>query len=386
MSMRDLWDLLAPTGPQRVTNWGEAISDKVDAVELPEGAFWMLGTDDQEVADNNPTFLGSPVEWFIFEDDESAPDAPTLLDAAPGDGEVFLTWQFSLNADGHRVYRNTTNDFGTALQIGADLGAEAESFTDDTVTNDTEYFYWVTAFNTFGESDPSTVASATPAEAAGVPVTSGLEFHYDAQSLSLDDNDPVATWPDLSPNERNLTHDAGTQATYIASSSTWGGRPVVRSTSATRYNWSGTLTLTQPNTVFVVLRQETLERGSHENVFDGVTGTARHFLQLDNNTRYNLFAGNQVTSPTSASTLQKQLLRAYFDGASSSLHRDGNLVHDGDVGAHDLGGGIYLFDGRGTAGANDMLGDIAEFLIYSRTLTAQEIEDVETYLNNRWGL
>ena len=31
MSIRDLWDLLAPTGPERVTNWGEAISDAVDS-------------------------------------------------------------------------------------------------------------------------------------------------------------------------------------------------------------------------------------------------------------------------------------------------------------------------------------------------------------------
>ena len=30
MSIRDLWDLLAPTGPERVTNWGEAASDAVD--------------------------------------------------------------------------------------------------------------------------------------------------------------------------------------------------------------------------------------------------------------------------------------------------------------------------------------------------------------------
>lgn len=40
-AIRDLWDLLAPTGPSRVTNWGEAISDAVDAgteVPEPEGA------------------------------------------------------------------------------------------------------------------------------------------------------------------------------------------------------------------------------------------------------------------------------------------------------------------------------------------------------------
>ena len=182
-AIRDLWDLLAPTGPERVTNWGVAISDAVDAGDT------VFYGDDANTA--RPREGGAPVVWVghtgtvpvnavdDFDvvhtfDPAAAPDAPTGLSATGGDGQVSLSWTASADADGHRVYRNTSNDFGTATQVGADLGAEASSFLDETVTNDTEYFYWVTAFNAVGESDPSVGDSATPTASAEPTV-----FTYD---------------------------------------------------------------------------------------------------------------------------------------------------------------------------------------------------------------
>ena len=97
----------------------------------------------------------------------AAPDAPTNLDATGGDEQVTLTWTPSSEATGHRVYRHTSDNFGSASQVGSDLGSSADEYLDTTVINDTEYFYWVTAFNAVGESDPSTVDSATPTETVG---------------------------------------------------------------------------------------------------------------------------------------------------------------------------------------------------------------------------
>ena len=39
MSIRDLWGLLAPVGPQRVDDWGEAISDAVDGLSVVQGPY-----------------------------------------------------------------------------------------------------------------------------------------------------------------------------------------------------------------------------------------------------------------------------------------------------------------------------------------------------------
>lgn len=104
------------------------------------------------------------------------PAAPTSLVATGGDGQVNLAWTASAGATGHRVFRHTADVFGSASQIGSDLGAAADSYLDESVTNGTEYFYWVVAFNDDGASDPSISDSATPA--APPPPTFNPGRHY----------------------------------------------------------------------------------------------------------------------------------------------------------------------------------------------------------------
>ena len=127
----------------------------------PEGGLVVFATEDEAVADANPEYV-----WLILEEapELTAPDAPTLLSATGGDGQVSLSWSPALDADGHRVYRHTSNDLGEATQAGSDLASDADSYLDESVTNDQEYWYWVTAFNAQGESDPSVPDSATPTE------------------------------------------------------------------------------------------------------------------------------------------------------------------------------------------------------------------------------
>lgn len=99
----------------------------------------------------------------------AAPAAPTGLTASPGDTVVNLSWTPSATTGqnaptGHRVYRALEDDFLEATQVGSDLGAAANSLSDTGRTNGVEYFYWVTAFNAFAESDESDGDSATPTE------------------------------------------------------------------------------------------------------------------------------------------------------------------------------------------------------------------------------
>ena len=95
------------------------------------------------------------------------PTAPTGLTATAGGEEVLLSWTPSSSTgarapDGHRVYRNTLDDFEGATQAGVSLGPQANELVDGDVTAEVEYFYWVVAFNEHGESAPSTVDSAVP--------------------------------------------------------------------------------------------------------------------------------------------------------------------------------------------------------------------------------
>jgi hypothetical protein len=73
-----------------------------------------------------------------------------------------------------------------------------------------------------------------------------------------------------------------------------------------------------------------------------------------------------------------------FDGASSYISRQGTVIASTgtDVGAGVLNGIVI-----GQAYTAGQIGApwIAEFICYNKTLTAQEIADVETYFTNKWG-
>lgn len=104
-------------------------------------------------------------------DDGTTPNAPTNLVAAAGPESIKLTWDApTQNTDSstlkdlfqYRIYRNDSNDFGSATLIGRLAG---DIFTDGSLVGGTTYYYWVTALDYTGnESSASTVASATASE------------------------------------------------------------------------------------------------------------------------------------------------------------------------------------------------------------------------------
>ncbi len=109
--------------------------------------------------------VGTPI-WsgsYPFPPDTTPPDPPAGLAAAPGNGQVSLTWTANTEPDlaGYRVYRGTASGSYGAPLNGTLL--TSPSYVDTTVTNDTPYFYAVTAVDIFGnQSTPSNEATATP--------------------------------------------------------------------------------------------------------------------------------------------------------------------------------------------------------------------------------
>ena len=88
------------------------------------------------------------------------------MTATGGDGSVSLNWADNTDTDlaSYNVKRSTTTG-GPYTEIATSV-ADSD-YTDNTVNNDTTYFYVVTAVDTTGnESGNSNEASATPAAAA----------------------------------------------------------------------------------------------------------------------------------------------------------------------------------------------------------------------------
>jgi hypothetical protein len=106
-------------------------------------------------------------------DDDTTPNPPSNLSASGGQGAIQLSWDApTQNTDAsaikdlfqYKVYRNATNNFGTADLVGR---VAADSFAESALQDNTTYYYWVTALDYTGnESAESTVASATTLEGA----------------------------------------------------------------------------------------------------------------------------------------------------------------------------------------------------------------------------
>jgi hypothetical protein len=104
-------------------------------------------------------------------DDGTVPNAPSGVTATAGTEIIKLNWTApTQNTDSsplkdlfqYRIYRNTSNNFGTATPIGR---VAADIFTDGSLLGGQTYYYWVTALDYTGnESAASPVAFATASE------------------------------------------------------------------------------------------------------------------------------------------------------------------------------------------------------------------------------
>ncbi|MFS1517189.1 hypothetical protein V1503_12100 [Bacillus sp. SCS-151] len=87
------------------------------------------------------------------------PSAPAGISIMNGDGEVTVTWGEVTNATTYNVYRSTTID---GPYISVTQNVNETNYIDVDVTNNTTYYYVVTAVNEQGESEYSEEISVTP--------------------------------------------------------------------------------------------------------------------------------------------------------------------------------------------------------------------------------
>jgi alpha-tubulin suppressor-like RCC1 family protein/fibronectin type 3 domain-containing protein len=108
-----------------------------------------------------------PVSAEISAAPVAPPAAPTGLAAAPGDGQIALSWNAVPGAAFYRVRRSTTNGSGHVDFSGNTV--TGLTFTNTGLTNGTPYYYVVVASNAGGESLPSAQAGATPIAPPAAP-------------------------------------------------------------------------------------------------------------------------------------------------------------------------------------------------------------------------
>ena len=144
---------------------------RVNIKDLSLFANYWLDTDDINDADYYEDGIVNGREYALFAGnwlkgpppDTNAPEAPEDLWALAGDAMVHLDWDDNTEEDvnGYNVFRSTTSGSGYT-RLNTSLMSSSD-YTDYTVSNDTMYYYVVTAVDTNeNESSNSVEACALP--------------------------------------------------------------------------------------------------------------------------------------------------------------------------------------------------------------------------------
>ena len=181
--------------------------------ELPEGAFWLLATEDQAVADANPTFLGGPVKWAILDSSDVAPTAApaNFTFEAANDTRIDGSYDAVQEATGYEYVVQTGSQSGdpvgqTPVDVGASLSFEASDLEPDTL-----YTGWVRAYNAEGPGPWSAPVEATTLEAAALD--------YDATVLA---DTPVRFWSVAETTGSTIIDEVESQSVDIGLGATLG--------------------------------------------------------------------------------------------------------------------------------------------------------------------
>lgn len=196
-------------------------------------------------------------------------------------------------------------------------------------------------------------------------------------SVTLDGNGNVSDWADLSGNGNTLTQStANNRPAYTANAIN--GRPAL-SFDGVNDLLKKTFTLNQPETIFCVGNYQTNNGGAQ--LFDG-NGTNYMRQYVPSSTELGIYA--DVILKGSVSAVKGWcVLECVFNSTSSSIRQNGASVASGNAGPTN-GAGLTL--AATGSGANWTQCQIAEVVIFSKTLTAGEAFAVRSYLGNKYGL
>ena len=109
------------------------------------------------------------------------PPTPTNLTATAGDGQATIAWSASSSVATYRVKRSTSNG-GPYVQIAAPT---TTSYVDNSLTNDTTYYFVISAVNSIGESANSNQVSVMPVVMNPPPTTFGTWVNVTPPGVDL---------------------------------------------------------------------------------------------------------------------------------------------------------------------------------------------------------
>ncbi len=225
--------------------------------------------------------------------------------------------------------------------------------------------------------EPVSAAQFSPADLAN------LYAWWDASAVAASNGQPISQWLDLSEAGRHLVQaTASRQPTYVTDATPTGG-PVLRFDGN-----SDTMKVTtgmfgdQGMTIFVVT---SLDDAYGAILLDGVDGSDRVAIGSiygTDRTGWGLWTPSGYSYASIGRPMPLSVLSvAMTPSTTAELRQNGSLIASVNN-AHDRLNGVTV--GSRYSVERFMGADIAEIIYYDRRLTAEEIEQTEVYLSEKW--
>ena len=210
---------------------------------------------------------------------------------------------------------------------------------------------------------------------------SELTHHFDASLLSGTDGDTITTFPD-SAGTNDATGD-GTLRTDAVN-----GENVIELNGSQNFeNANSSPVLSQPVTIFAVWNSAT-DTGDQQTAigFNNDSDGLLLFQRPDSSSASgpSIFAGNPVDAGQSNGSFPTRIDAGIFDGSNSAIRTDGVERATGNVGSQSDNGSFSI--GSRFDGSAFLNGQVCEILVYDRKLDPVEIDQVESFLSDKWGI
>ena len=241
-------------------------------------------------------------------------------------------------------------------------------------------------------------ATTLVAHAATTPVTDGLYMELIADNLSLTNGASVSTWTD-SINTNALTpigSGTSTEPTFVLTNTNFNNHATVSFDGVKNSLGVTTLNGTTPNTahvmMFVVAQYHSFTKydfltSAQKTVPEGKDNRLKIVANKPANMKYTAIVGPNKSASAGNNTMSTNLTlftiardnnktELVVTTASATNSGTATMAKNQDLAA------FYLGSNHGNNGYANA--DIAEVLIYDRTLTSNEVVQVNTYLKDKY--
>jgi hypothetical protein len=211
------------------------------------------------------------------------------------------------------------------------------------------------------------------------PEVPGLQFWVRSDlGVTKDGSDLVSDWADLSGNGRNATESTN-KPLWVTSLIS--GCPAIRFDGTNDKLLTGSFTVNQPLTVFVVSKNVT--NTNADRVWASSTSTANPSLLQRAGPNLTLQSNNLDGATVVSDTTNFHLYKCVFNGTSSVIAKDNG---SDQTNAGNLSGSITRMEIGAWNAGNFGNVEIAEMAVYDSTISGTNLTNLLVYFRDRYAL